>query len=210
MSITYSSSEKKLPFIVGLTGGLAAGKSTVLAFFQQLNIATFSADDIVHQLISPQGSAYKKILDYFGVEIINDKQEIDRPRLRKRIFTQAEEKKWLENCLHPLVRHKLLEGVKQANSPYVVIEIPLLVESINAYTWIDRILVVDADEKLQQQRARQRSHLKQQEIDNILQQQASRQARQKIADDIILNTNNLKQLELEIKQLHNNYLNLIG
>lgn len=210
MPITCTSNAKKIPLTIGLTGGLASGKSTVLAFFRNLHIDTFSADTIVHQLMSPQGAAYTQILKHFGPDILCNKQNIDRTRLRKHVFQNAAEKKWLENCLHPLVRSELLRQVQLANSPYVVIEIPLLAESINAYQWLDRILVIDSDEERQQQRAKLRSNLTQQEINAIIQQQASRQERQKIADDLILNTNDLKQLELEVKRLHNKYLGLTG
>lgn len=196
-----------LPFIIGLTGGLASGKSTVLHFFQKLGIDTFSADTVVHHLIAPSGIAYPDILEHFGSTILTANQDIDRSKLRTIIFNNPMEKAWLEALLHPLVRKLLFEQASQAESSYVIVEIPLLAETNTPYEWIDRILVVDTDEAEQQKRAKQRSGLTESQSRAIIDQQAPRQKRLQIADDVLHN-NDLSLLELNVKQLHNKYLSL--
>lgn len=195
-------------FTIGLTGGLASGKSSVLDFFRQLGIDTFSADKVVHQLMAKDNFAYRTIVDHFGDNLLNSENEIDRLKLRKIIFNSPEEKNWLENYLHPLVRNSLLKQRNNAISPYVVIEIPLLAESKTPFEWINRILVVDADEETQQLRAQNRSGLSITESRRILNQQAKREQRNRIAHDIIINHGNLAELEAQVKILHIKYLKL--
>ncbi len=193
---------------VGLTGGLASGKSTVLGFFHKLGIETLSADKIVHSLIENSGIAYSTIIDHFGPEILTSEKNIDRIKLRHIIFSSSEEKRWLEQYLHPLVRSSLLKQLEKVTSPYAVIEIPLLAESETPFEWLDRVLVVDTDEETQQLRAQLRSGLTQQESRNILDQQANRQKRNSIADDVIINQGGLFELEIQVNELHNQYLKL--
>ncbi len=193
---------------VGLTGGLASGKSTVLELFHKLGIETLSADKIVHCLIENGGAAYSTIIDHYSESILTSEKNIDRAKLRQIIFSSPEEKRWLEQRLHPLVRSSLLKLLEKVTSPYAVIEIPLLAESETPFEWLDRVLVVDTDEATQQLRARLRSGLTQQESRNILDQQATRQKRNSIADDVIVNQGSLFELELQVKELHNKYLEL--
>jgi len=195
-------------FTIGLTGGLASGKSTVLELFRKQGIDTFSADNVVHQLMAKDGLAYSNIVTHFGKNILNSENNIDRTKLRAIIFNNPEEKIWLEHCLHPLVRTTLLEQRNQSTSPYVMIEIPLLAESKTPYEWIDRVLVVDADEETQQLRAQQRSGLSQNESREIINQQATREKRNHMADDIIINHGNLAELEAQVKVLHTQYLKM--
>ena len=144
------------PFTVGLTGGMAAGKSTALALFNDAHIETWSADTVAHALMHPDGLAYPAIHAHFGPEILATDGQIDRALLRKKIVQQPQEKAWLEDYLHPLVRSALQAAIVQARSPYVVVEIPLLTESRHAYRWLDRILLIGAEEAQQKQRAAQR------------------------------------------------------
>ncbi|MES2205054.1 MAG: dephospho-CoA kinase [Pseudomonadota bacterium] len=195
-------------FTIGLTGGLASGKSTVLEFFRKLGIDTFSADNVVHQLMANDGLAYSSIVNHFSKTILDAENKINRAKLREIIFNTPEEKRWLENYLHPLVRATLLEQRDKSKSPYVVIEIPLLAESKTPFEWINRILVIDADEKIQQLRAQQRSGLSEAESRHILNQQASRQIRNRIADDMIVNHGDLFELEHQVNTLHYKYLKL--
>ncbi|MBP9727272.1 MAG: dephospho-CoA kinase [Gammaproteobacteria bacterium] len=193
---------------VGLTGGLASGKSTVLGLFDKLGVETLSADKIVHSLIENSGLAYSTIIDHFGPGILTSEKNIDRSKLRHIIFSSSEEKRWLEQYLHPLVRSSLLKQLEKVTSPYAVIEIPLLAESETPFEWLDRVLVVDTDEETQQLRAQLRSGLTQQESRNILDQQANRQKRNSIADDVIINQGSLFELEIQVNELHNQYLKL--
>ncbi len=195
-------------FTVGLTGGLASGKTTVLHMFQQLGIDILSADSAAHQLIRRGESAYFSIIEHFGENIMDSHREINRKILASLIFNFPEEKRWLENLLHPLIRQSLWQQRQTLRSAYAVIEIPLLAENQASYTWLDRILVVDCDEETQQYRAKQRSGLTYQESGSIMSQQASRQTRNNIAHDIIINHGDINRLELEVKALHNKYLRL--
>ena len=195
-------------FIVGLTGGLASGKSTALDFFCKLSVDTFSADHIVHELMAKDGLAYSAILDHFGKNILTAENKIDRSTLRVLIFNDPKEKRWLERYLHPLVRSSLVSLCKQSISPYVVVEIPLLTESQTPFEWINRILVVDANEDTQQARALNRSGLSMAESRHILNQQASREKRNAAADDVITNHGTLTELELQVIALHDKYLSL--
>lgn len=195
-------------FTVGLTGGLASGKSTVLGIFEKLGIETLSADNIVYELMSPQGAAYFSIIEHFGQSILDINLKIDRAQLRSLVFNSPEKKRCLENILHPLVRQRLWEQRQNLTSSYVVIEIPLLTETKIAYHYLNRVLVIDCDEKLQLLRARQRSGLSDEQSCQIIKQQASRQERNNIAHDIIINDGNLAKLELKVKELHNKYLRL--
>lgn len=192
--------------MIGLTGGLASGKSTVLSLFQKLGVDTFSADSIVHQLLNHHKKTQKIIIEHFGNDILTQKNEINRTKLRNIIFNSKEEKAWLENCLHPRVRERLKRACAQSISPYVIVEIPLLAESKTPFEWINRILVVDADEEIQQYRAQNRSQLSNDEVHQILKQQTTRQKRNAIADDLITNDNDLAHLEMQVMQLHRNYI----
>lgn len=193
---------------VGLTGGLASGKTTVLNFFHQWGIETLSADLIVHTLMQKNSPAYTVIRDHFGENVLNPHQEIDRSKLRSLVFNSPKAKHWLENYLHPLVRQTLLAELQKISSPYAVIEIPLLAETQTPFEWINRILVIDSDEKTQQLRAEKRSGLSLNDSKKILDQQATREKRNSIAHDIVLNNRDLAALELEVKALHNKYLQL--
>ena len=193
-------------FIVGLTGGISSGKSTVLNFFHQLGVNTFSADDVVHQLMTQNGLAYTTIVEYFGKNILTSENDIDRSKLRARIFNSLEEKRWLEDCLHPLVRKSLLENCRNANSLYAMVEIPLLVEAKIPFEWIDRILVVDTEETTQLLRAQARSGLSEHEINNIMNQQATRNKRNSQANDLIVNVGDLNDLQRQVKKLHQSYI----
>lgn len=195
-------------FVVGLTGGLASGKSTVLEFFRKLGVDTFSADNIVRQLMANDGLAYATIVDHFGKNILDlgSSKHIDRKKLGAIIFNTPKEKLWLEHYLHPLVRTSLLKLCQQSISPYVVVEIPLLAEAQTPFEWINRILVVDSDEETQQLRAENRSGLSKKESQHIINQQATREKRNRLADDIITNQGNLSQLEQQVKFLHQQYL----
>ena len=193
---------------VGLTGGLASGKSTALGLFHKLGVETLSADKIVHSLIENSGLAYSTIIDHFGPGILTSKKNIDRTKLRHIIFSSPEEKRWLEQYLHPLVRSSLLKQLEKITSPYTVIEIPLLAESETSFEWLDRVLVIDADEETQQLRAQSRSGMTQNESSKILNQQATRQKRNSIADDVIINQGGLFELAFQVNELHNQYLKL--
>ncbi|MBN1684787.1 MAG: dephospho-CoA kinase [Gammaproteobacteria bacterium] len=191
-------------FIIGLTGGIASGKSTVARLFQNYGITIIDADDITRELCSPNTTIFNKIVKKFGVEILNTDQTLNRAKLRKIIFQDKKARLWLEQLLHPEVKKIMKQRAKQANSLYCILVIPLLLET-QFPPKTDRILVVDAPEQLQIQRLKQQGHLSDTEIQSILKSQASRQQRLKKADDVILNDGNLEQLEKQVHLLHQKY-----
>ncbi|MCD8524766.1 MAG: dephospho-CoA kinase [Gammaproteobacteria bacterium] len=195
-------------FAVALTGGLASGKTTVLNMFHSLGIETLNADQTAHDITHVNGIAYSNIVQHFGQDILLPNKQIDREKLRHIIFNTPREKKWLENYVHPLIRKRLFEQFLSSTSPYVVVEIPLLAESNNTYPWINYVLVIDCDEQTQYQRAKQRSGLSVEESKKIVQQQQTRQKRNMMAHDILINEGDLASLLSKVKILHEKYLHV--
>lgn len=196
----------KKPFCVGLTGGIGSGKTTVANLFAQWNVPIIDADEIAHALTLPNEAGYQAIVAHFG-EAILDNHNIDRKKLRMIIFNNPVEKKWLEDCLHPLIRSKIREAIHQITSPYCLCVIPLLAESSGIH-FVDRVLLVDTPIDLQIARAKKRDHATKTDIQKIISSQASREKRLAIADDVLMNDGDLKSLENKVEQLHHAYLNL--
>ena len=192
---------------IGLTGGIASGKSTVGHYFKELGIPVLNADHIAHSLTTKEGNGYQPIVDHFGPSILTDTQEINRKLLRQTIFNQPQEKQWLENLLHPLIRATLKEMISQITAPYCIIEIPLLTES-KAIDFIDRILVVDCPEAVQIERLIKRDATSQEEALRLLETQNSREKRLERADDVLENTGDLIQLKNRVQELNRHYHHL--
>lgn len=195
------------PYIVGLTGGIGAGKSTVSRLFSELGITVIDADHVARQVVEPDTFAYAAILSHYGSAILDKAGYLDRRRLRTIIFASNDEKFWLENLLHPLIRHRMQQEASRATSPYVIFSIPLLLESA-PNPLIKRILVVDVPVTAQLERTMQRDQLSKAEVSAIIEQQISREQRLKWADDIIDNTVDQASLLAQVKQLHEKYLRL--
>lgn len=193
----------KKPFCVGLTGGIGSGKTTATNFFKQFGVPIVDADEIAHALTDVNEIGYQKIVAHFGTEILEN-NKIDRKKLRTIIFNNPVEKKWLENCLHPLIREKMREAIDQIKSPYCICVIPLLAES-NSIDFIDRVLVIDTPIDLQIARAKKRDNATEDDIKKIMDAQASQVKRLKIADDVLTNDSDLKSLEKKIQRLHKQY-----
>lgn len=195
--------------VIGLTGGIASGKSLVGNFFTQYGIDVFDTDTIARECVQPTTPAYKKLVEHFGTEILDNQLKIDRSKLRKIIFHDSEQKKWLETLLHPLIRQRTKELISSSISPYCLVIIPLLYE-----TWpnplIDRVLVVDCEPQIQLKRLKNRDNIDQQLANKMLQQQASREQRLSIANDIVTNNNGMEQLYKDIDELHKHYLKLVA
>jgi dephospho-CoA kinase len=191
--------------VVGLTGGVASGKSTVRQHFQALGINCIDADEIAKALSQPGEKCFAKITAHFGPKILKKSGVLDRAALRKIIFQNPEEKKWLEDLLHPEIRLRIQQAIAQTASAYCVVEIPLLAES-NDIHFIDRVLVVDAAANLQISRLTERDGIDQSSAERILANQASREQRLAIADDIINNNGSPEALANAVKQQHQRYL----
>ncbi len=192
---------------IGLTGGIGSGKSTVANYFAELGIKVIDADVIAHQLTETKQPALIEIREHFGEPILNADKTLNRKRLSEIVFNQPNEKKWLENLLHPLIRQQIQNQIEQAQSPYVVLVIPLLAETQHL-DYIDRILVVDAPTQLQLQRAMQRDQADEAKIKSIIESQAPREQRLKMANDVIVNDSDLTHLKQATTALHQKYLNL--
>ena len=196
-----------MAYVIGLTGGIGSGKTTVSTLFQKLGVPIIDADVIAHDITKKNTPAYKTILAHFGKTILQEDQTLDRKKLRDIIFQNPTEKKWLENLLHPMIRTAIKESVSQVKTPYCLCVIPLLVESAD-YPFLDRILVIDTHLKTQLARVKARDHHSDAFIKKIIGSQASNAARLKIADDIIVNNGDIAFLEKEVRHLHERYKRL--
>ncbi|HAS8401103.1 TPA: dephospho-CoA kinase [Vibrio vulnificus] len=195
-----------MALVIGLTGGIASGKTTVANLFQQhFAIDIVDADIVARQVVAPGSAGLAAIVDHFGADILTREGELDRGQLRQRIFAHAEEKQWLNALLHPMIRRKMIEDLAQVSSPYALLVVPLLVEN-QLQTLCDRVLVVDVEEKTQLQRTVDRDGVDEQQVRAILKAQASRHERLALADDVIKNESKDQDLLQQITDLHQKYL----
>lgn len=194
--------------IIGLTGGIGSGKSTVADIFRQLGVPIIDTDEISRQLVEPGQIALDEIASVLG-NVLTPEGELDRAKLRQIIFDVPEKRLQLEKILHPRIEDEVKKQLTQITHDYVIIVIPLLAEK-GKYSFLDRVLVVDCDENLQLQRAMQRDNQDEQQIKNVIKSQATRQQRLSIADDIILNNSGIEHLRSEVARLDKTYRQLAG
>ncbi len=194
-------------FILGLTGGIGSGKSTVAAAFSQQGIEVIDADTAARDVVTAGSPALEKIAEHFGEDILLADGNLNRAKLRAIIFAKPEEKKWLESLLHPLIERQIQRQLKQASSPYAILESPLLLET-SQHQLVDRILVVDIPETLQLQRASARDSNSEQQIRAIMDTQLSRQQRLNRANDIIDNSHSEEETREQAMGLHQKYLEI--
>ncbi len=192
---------------VGLTGGIASGKTTVADMFADHGVPVIDADEIARALVVPPQPAYDEIIEAFGRDIIDDGGNIDRDKLRQLVFDDTQRRQALEAILHPRVRTEIHHQSLELDAPYCVIVIPLLIEA-NQLDLVDRVLVVDLDEEKQVQRAGARSELSETEVRKIIAAQIERSERLRHADDVIENNADLASLEAQVEKLHRRYLAL--
>lgn len=193
--------------VIGLTGGIGSGKSTVAALFAERGIDIIDTDIIAREITEIDTDAYQKIIAKFGPSVITENKKLDRRALRKFIFDNAEHRLWLEKLLHPKIREEMQRQIKLAVSPYIIAVIPLLLES-KPNPLISRILVVDAPEALQIERTQSRDKHTATEVKSIMKAQILRCNRLAQADDVIINDGKLVDLEPQIEKLHKFYLAL--
>ena len=191
---------------IGLTGGIASGKTTVSDCFKKLGTQVIDADVISHEVTEPSGSAFEEILSEFGSEILDEKGLINRKKMRAIIFNDPSQKKILENIIHPKVRDEMFQRINKSDDHYLIVSVPLLVET-GMHQIMDRNLLVDCSEDTQIERLMHRDKITLNEAKAILKNQASRSDRKKIADDLIVNENNVTLIELEneVLELHKYY-----
>ncbi len=192
---------------IGLTGGIGSGKSTVSKIFSDLEIPIIDADIIAHQLVEPGKPAIKDIAEQFGQQILTDQGALNRKQLKEIIFSDPEQKKTLEQILHPLVFAEMESQIKQLSSPYCILSIPLLLET-QMQDFVDRILVIDCPVEVQLERVKNRDQLDVKTIQSIIASQIPREQRRQAADDIIINDTDTQALAEQVKKLHNLYLSL--
>lgn len=194
---------------IGLTGGVASGKTTVSDFFKGLGIPVIDADVISHEVTQPDGSAFEEIISSFGSSILDENGFIDRKKMRAIIFDDASKKEMLERIIHPKVREEMFDSVSQSNDHYLIVSVPLLVET-GMNQMMDRTLVVDCSQETQIERLIHRDKITLDEAKSILRNQTSRSNRLKAADDLIVNEKNvtLNELEKEVLELNERYSKL--
>ncbi|KJY84707.1 dephospho-CoA kinase [Vibrio neptunius] len=197
-----------MPFVIGLTGGIASGKTTVANLFHDLyGIEIVDADIVAREVVEPGGEGLKAIEERYGSNILLADGTLNRAKLREYIFTSDEEKTWLNQLLHPMIRRKMRADITKVSSPYALLVIPLMVEN-NLQSLTNRVLVVDVDEQTQRQRTMDRDQVPVEQVDSILAAQASRSQRLAIADDVIKNNATNEELLPQITELHQKYLEM--
>jgi len=195
----------KNKLVVGLTGGIGSGKSTVAKLFYNLGVDIIDADKIARDVVSKGSSALELMKKHFGVNIIEKSGGLNRAVLRKRIFDNAEDKKWLENLLHPIIRKKMQKLIGVSTSDYCIAIIPLLFETKINFP-LTRVLVIDTTEEHQIQCTMSRDKIPREAVLKIMSAQVPRKTRLQNADDIIENTGDFSKLKEQVNKQHENYL----
>lgn len=194
-------------FIVGLTGGVASGKSEVTRRFQALGVEVVDADVAAREVVEPGQPALARIAERFGAGMLLPDGRLDRRQLRERVFADAQARRDLEAITHPAIRARVKAQAQAAPGPYAVVAVPLLAEAGRAaYPWMARVLVVDAPESLQHDRLMRRDGVDEALAARMIAAQASRTVRLAIADDVILNDGDPAHLDTAVAALHARYL----
>ena len=194
------------PFVVGLTGGIGSGKSAASARFAALGVTVIDTDVIAHALTAPGGAAIAAIQAHFGPRVIAADGSLDRAAMRTLAFADPAARRQLEAILHPLIRSESERQCMAATTPYVILAVPLLIESGGYRERCQRICVVDCPEALQIARVSARSGLPAEQIRAIMAAQVSRRERLAAADDVIDNSGTLATLHAQVDRLHRQYL----
>ncbi|AUT60552.1 MULTISPECIES: dephospho-CoA kinase [Paraburkholderia] len=198
-------------FAVGLTGGIGSGKSTVADLFAKRGVTLVDTDVIAHRITAPRGLAMPSIATEFGPSFVASDGSLDRARMRALVFSDENARKRLEAITHPLIRAETERQRQQAPGPYVIVVVPLLVESGSWKTRVNRVLAVDCSVETQIARVMRRNAFTREQVLAIIARQATREARLAAADDVIVNDNrSLEELDVDVDQLHRTYVSLAG
>ncbi|WP_394172641.1 dephospho-CoA kinase [Thalassotalea litorea] len=201
--------------IIGLTGGIGSGKTTVANLFKRYDIDIIDADIVARQIVAQGSHALDKIKEHFGHDYLLDDGQLNRPKLRTKVFQDPAAKAWLNALLHPLIRSEMTRQCQNAKSPYCLLVAPLLIEN-GLYKTVDKVLVVDISEDEQIQRTMVRDNNDKAQVEAIMKSQLAREQRLKFADYIITNntiTNNTGEqplLESKVEALHRQFIKLIS
>ncbi len=193
--------------IVGLTGGIGSGKSAAGDFFIELGIDLIDADMISKDILDNNLKAKELFIETFGETYIDENNNINRGLLREDIFKDNNKKEKLESIIHPFVREDITEFITKSNSIYKIIMVPLIYET-KSQDFYDKIILIDCDEDYQIKRASQRDEKSKEDIINIIKNQATREERQSIADEIILNNSTLDDLKNQVIKVHQKLLGI--
>ncbi|MGC7589626.1 dephospho-CoA kinase [Bisgaard Taxon 46] len=200
-----------MTYIVGLTGGIGSGKSTIADLFAELGVPIIDADIVARQVVEKGSPLLSEIVQHFGENVLLENGELNRAYLRERIFQNEAEKNWLNNLLHPAIREEMLRQLHSQAADYVIWVVPLLIEN-NLTALCQRILVVDVEPQTQILRASRRDQNKVAMIENIMKSQVDRKTRLSFADDIVDNDGDLAEtlplLKQKVLELHHLYSEL--
>lgn len=198
-----------MTYIVGLTGGIGSGKSTIANLFSELDVPLVDADIIAREIVAKNSPLLAQIANHFGEQIILENGELDRAKLRQLVFSNEAERIWLDNLLHPAIRKAMLEQLSAQTTPYTLFVVPLLIEN-NLTSLCNRVLVVDVSPQTQLARAAKRDQNNLEQIQRIMNAQVSQEERLKWATDVINNdkdlAENLPHLKQKVLELHHFYL----
>ena len=193
--------------VIGVTGGIGSGKTTVANLFAALGVPVIDADDLARKVVAPGQAAYEAIVQRFGTSVLSKSGELDRRRLREQVFSDPDSRVELEAIVHPRVYAEIEQQLNKLSCAYAVVVVPLLIET-GATSLVDRVLVVDASEDTQIQRASRRDGTTPDTIRRILAVQSDRESRLAAADDIIENDGSEQSLEQSVSAVHRRYLDL--
>ncbi|MGB2172336.1 MAG: dephospho-CoA kinase [Porticoccaceae bacterium] len=195
-------------YLVGLTGGIGSGKSTIANAFKRLGVKVVDADQAARAVVEPESNALKEIVNHFADEQLLVNGQLNRAALRKIVFNNPEQKNWLEQLLHPLIGNWISMQLEQpTSSPYIILESPLLFET-NQYKHINISLLVDLPAELQKVRASKRDNVDPEQIQSIIDSQMSRQEKTALADYIFDNSLAIESIEKRVLDLHHQFENL--
>lgn len=197
-----------MAYLIGLTGGIGCGKTSAANLLAELGAEIIDSDEIAHRLTRPGGIAIEPIRRAFGSGFVTQNGALDRDKMRALVFSEPPEKRRLEAILHPLIREETAKSIAASRAPYVLLVVPLLLETGAYRKIIDRLLVVDCTEEIQIARTMARNGLSREEVLAIMATQASRKARLAAADDVITNDGDLESLQRQVAALHEKYLGL--
>jgi dephospho-CoA kinase len=197
-------------YVVGLTGGIGSGKSTVADLFVELGAGLVDTDAIARELTLADGAAMPMLCAEFGPAVLAADGALDRVMMRQLVFADPSARQRLEGILHPLIRQISTERCRVAPEPYVILAVPLLVESGNYRQRCDRIVVVDCPESLQIERVIARNGMAAAEVEAIMATQATRQQRLSVVDDVVVNDADKEKIVRQVQGLHSNYLALLA
>jgi len=193
--------------IVGLTGGIGSGKSTVTRLFGEHGVHWVDADDVAREVVEPGTPALERISEHFGKTILTSEGALDRAQLRTIVFQEPEERVWLEALLHPIIREELIRQLNPENYqlPYVLLVSPLLLET-DQHELVDRIIVIDVPRDVQLERTMARDTNSPEQVERIIAAQISREDRLARADEVIDNDRPLDEVTRQVRELHERLL----